>query len=206
MAPTRPLPERAALSLGGPFDVDRNRARYLERPHPSFPATSPHVEHLRELYSYELAPTVVARDPDGSAVLDSHALQPLELAGWALHLPWPQNPLPANARYSHRRLEWAAVQKVRETARFLCLRRIPPQDRIRIRLDWEVVSRRTRDEDNLWKAAKALTDGVRLAGVVPDDDRRFVLRESPEIHYAPTDPASRPAAFMRFWILKVNPS
>lgn len=204
MTPTRTTPERAALTLGGPFDVDRNRDRYLERPIWSY--ATPHVEHLRELWTYDLDPVVVSRDPDGSPVLDSHNLRPLALAGWAMHLPWAANPLPANARYAHRRLEHAAIAKVRETARILALRKIPPQDRVRIRLDWEVTTKRIRDEDNLWKCAKALTDGVRLAGVVPDDDRRFVLRDTPLIHYAPTDPTSRPAAYMRFWILKVNPS
>lgn len=206
MTPTRSIPERAALKLGRPFDLDRDRDRYLERPHPSLPATSFHVEHLRELWTYELEPTVVSRDPDGSPVLDSHNLRPLELAGWAMHLPWSSNPLPANARYAHRSVEWRAIAKVRETARVLALRRIPPQDRIRVRLDWEVVTKRTRDEDNLWKCAKALVDGIRLAGVVPDDDRRFVLRDTPGIRYAPADPTTRPAAFMRLWIFKVNPS
>lgn len=165
-------------------------------------AIGPQVAHVRALYRCELEPSIVGRDPDGSHVLDSDNVRPVELVGWAFHLPYETNPIPGNlasgkSHWSHRH---RAVGPVRDTA-FALTRsaRIPAQPRIRVRLDWEVVDRRIRDEDNLVPCMKALVDGIRTAGVIPDDHRRYCLREMPEIRYAPRSP-KRPRAFMRFWI------
>jgi hypothetical protein len=126
---------------------------------------------------------------------------PATLAGWMLHLPWAKNPLPMNRSGSREgwRAKARSAAMVRDTALQIVQGRIPRQERIRVRLDWEVIDRRTRDEDNLADAAKRLVDGIRRAGVVDDDSRRYVIREMNEIHYGAASPA-RPAAFMRFWI------
>ncbi len=123
------------------------------------------------------------------------------LAGWMLHLPWAKNPLPMTRSGSREgwRAKARSAAMVRDTALQIVQGRIPRQERIRVRLDWEVIDRRTRDEDNLADAAKRLVDGIRRAGVVDDDSRRYVIREMNEIHYAAPS-ALRQAAFMRFWI------
>ena len=158
------------------------------------------VAHLRHLYEAALDPVIIGRDPDGSHVLDSHRRVPVRHAGYALHLPYRLNPLPMNkSRHGHWAQEAGQVRLVRETARALTVRKIPPQDRIRVRLDWEVTDKRDRDEDNLVKCMKSLVDGIRLAGVVPKDTRQYVLRDMPNINYAPKSP-TRPEAFMRLWI------
>lgn len=145
--------------------------------------------HARALYRCDVADDVVT---------------PLELIGWAFHLPWEKNPIPANkpSGKSH----WASIYRATAPVRQMGLTltraaKIRPQPRIRVRLDWEVVDRRTRDEDNLVPCMKALVDGIKEAGVIPDDHRTYCLRDMPEIHYAPRSP-KRPAAFMRLWIFR----
>lgn len=127
-------------------------------------------------------PTVSARSAAGDLLVE---YSELELAGWMLHLPWEKNPAPMNrsgARGGWRQ-DAAQARLVRETAYSLALGRIPRQRRIRALLHWHVTTRRTRDEDNLVRCMKHLVDGLRLAGVVDDDDRQYVLRDMPEIHY-----------------------
>lgn len=121
-------------------------------------------------------------------------------AGWLLWLPYATNPVPMNRNGSRKgwRAEAAKVAAVRDTATVLAQRRIPAQARIRVRLDWEVTTRRTRDEDNLVKCMKHLVDGLRIAGVIPDDTRQYVERLMPEINYLPASPSRQ--AHMRLWI------
>ena len=121
-------------------------------------------------------------------------------AGWLLWLPYALNPLPMNRSGSKAgwRAEAKKIGHVRDTAQLLTQRAIPHQARIRVRLDWEVTTRRTRDEDNLVKCMKHLVDGLKLAGVVTDDSGLYVERLMPVINYAP---ASRDRqAHMRLWI------
>ena len=175
-----------------------SRPPYIEEPLGI--ATEAHVPHLVRLFHPHKPPVVDSRDPDGTLQLSS-ALQPGEPAGWALHLPWEKNPTPMNRNGARGgwRTEAGHIRMVRETARVLALRRIPPQDRIRVRLDWEVIDRRDRDEDNVVKCMKHLVDGLRLAMVIPKDTREYCLRDMPHINYAPRSP-TRPVAFMRLWI------
>lgn len=125
-------------------------------------------------------------------------------AGWMLWLPYATNPVPMNRNGSRGgwRTEARAVAAVRTLAVVLARGSIPPQDRIRVRLDWEVTTRRTRDEDNLVKCMKHLVDGLRIAGVVVDDTRRYVERLMPEINFAPASPSRQ--AHMRLWIWRVT--
>lgn len=189
-----------------PIDVPQHqldrlawRSPWLEAPTARF--YQPSGPHLVTIYAPELVPDVVDRDPDGSAKL-ANVHRPGALAGWAMDFPtWERNPLPMNRNGA--RGGWCEkagqVRVVRETARLLALGDIPPQERIRVRLDWHVVDRRDRDEDNLVACMKALVDGIRLAGVVPKDTREYVLRDMPRIDYAPRSP-DRPHASMRLWI------
>lgn len=125
----------------------------------------------------------------------------LELAGWMLHLPWEKNPAPMNRSGSRGGWRTAARQAstVRDVGFQLVQGRIPPQARIRVRLDWHVVTRRTRDEDNLVRCMKHLVDGIRAAGVVVDDDRTYVVRDMPEIHYRSAVDGGYP--HMRLYVL-----
>lgn len=136
-----------------------------------------------------------------------------QVIGWQLHLPWAQNPLPANrpSGGSHWSRSSGKIREVRDTARLLTARSLPRMDRIRVRLDWMVCSVRTRDVDNLWPLAKALVDGLRdqkikqgttsvlHRGIVPDDDERYVIRESPQIVSFEKSP-QRPTAYFRLHI------
>jgi len=124
-------------------------------------------------------------------------------AGWMLWLPYATNPVPMNRNGSRKtwRAEARAVATVRDTAEVLAQRRIPQQQRIRVRLDWEVTTKRVRDEDNLVKCMKHLVDGLRIAGVVQDDTREFVERLMPEINLAPASPTRQ--AHMRLWIWRL---
>lgn len=202
---SRPLVAEADLPRLVRVDPDRH-GRPIERLYelplvPDF-AVSMTNPHVRALYRCELEPSIVGRDPDGAHLLDSSSVRPVELVGWAFHLAYETNPIPGNiasgkSHWSHRH---RAVRPVRDLGFALARSaRIPAQPRIRVRLDWEVVDRRVRDEDNLVPCMKALVDGIRTAGVIPDDHRRYCLRDMPEIRYAPRSP-KRPQAFMRLWI------
>jgi hypothetical protein len=146
-------------------------------------------------------PEVAARSAAGDVLLTHPRL---ELAGWMLHLPWAKNPAPMNRSGSRGGWREAALQSrtVREVAFQLALHRIPRQARIRVRLDWHVTTRRVRDEDNLVRCMKHLVDGLRLAGVVDDDDRRYVLRDMPEIQHRPE--ADGGYAHMRLYVAKAS--
>lgn len=125
-----------------------------------------------------------------------------DLAGWMLHLPWAKNPAPMNRSGSRGGWRDAARQSrtVRDVAYQLALGRIPQQRRIRVLLHWHVTTKRTRDEDNLIRCMKHLVDGLKLAGVVVDDDRTYVLRDMPTIvHQAPADGGY---AHMRLYVLR----
>lgn len=205
---TAPLLTDANLARLVRVDPDRydrpNLPRLYELPLVPDYAVSLANAHPRALYRCDLDPSIVGRDPDGAHILASGKVKPVELVGWAFHLPYETNPVPANKPSG--KGHWAhtarAVRPVRDTG-FVLARsaHIGAQPRIRVRLDWEVVDHRTRDEDNLMPCMKALVDGIRTAGVIPDDNRRYCLRDMPEIRYAPRSP-SRPRAFMRLWIWK----
>lgn len=143
-------------------------------------------------------PSVVDRSDAGDLLV---AYSRLQLAGWMLHLPWEKNPAPMNR--SGARGGWRATARqgsaVRDVAFTLARAHIPRSGRIRVRLDWHVITRRVRDEDNLVRCMKHLVDGLRLAGVVDDDDRRYVLRDMPEIEHRPA--ADGGYAHMRLYVL-----
>jgi len=165
----------------------------------------PDQAHLIRLYEKDRGHVVESRDQDGTLQL-TRPVSRGPLAGWVMHLPYEKNPIPANKKsHGHWATAASAVRGVRETARILALHSIPPQPgQIRVRLDWEVIDRRDRDEDNLVLCMKALVDGLRLGMVVEKDTKAYVLREMPEINYAPRNLRTRPAAFMRLHIHRVT--
>lgn len=160
-------------------------------------AAHPNNPHPVAIYRTRIDPVIIGRDPDGSHLLDSARRIPTALAGYALHLPWEKNPIPANkpSGRSHWTHQYRAVSLVRNTAMTLALHRIPPQERIRVRLDWEVATKHKRDEDNLVPTMKALVDGLVRGGVIVDDTRQYCLRDMPVINYRPNR-----TAHMRLWI------
>lgn len=155
------------------------------------------------------------RDPEWAHVGVHHLITLYEIqdahpgrrAGWILSLAYPKNPLPMNRSGSTGSWHAEAKQKasVRDLATKLVWRRIPHQDNIRIRLDWEVVRAGRRDEDNLGLMAKTVTDGVRIGGVVDDDTRQYVEREANRINLSPITPTRR-AAHFRFHIWIADPA
>jgi len=149
------------------------------------------------------APSVSHRDDAGTLQI---AYDQLTLVGWMLHLPWATNPVSLNrgGKRGGWRQDAAANRAVRELAFSLALNRIPRQKRIRVRLDWHVSTVRTRDEDNLMRAMKHLVDGLRLAGVVDDDNRTYVLRDMPTIPYR--SPADGGYAHMRLYVWITPPA
>jgi hypothetical protein len=172
----------------------------LERPLVDDYAVFPQNAYVSALHQPEVRELVTGRDTDGYPQLAPRYAG--EEVGWIFHLPYEKNPIPANKASG--RSHWAhtarAVAGVRETAFLLARANLTPQPRIKVRLDWEVTTRRTRDEDNLVPCMKALVDGIRSAGIIPDDDRRYCTRLMPEIHFAPPDP-KRPLAHMLLWVL-----
>lgn len=160
----------------------------------------PQNAYVSALRTADVTDVMSHRDPDGSPVLAPRT--PGSPVGWLLHLPYETNPIPANkaSGRSHWTYAARAVGTVRQTAFLLAQAHLTPQPAITVRLDWEVTVRRTRDEDNLVPCMKALVDGIRTAGIIPDDDRRYCRRLMPEINYAPPSP-SRPLAHMLLWII-----
>lgn len=205
---SRPLVADADLARMRYVEPDRHDRAGIPRLYelPLVPDFSVSFEnaHARALYRCDLDPSITGRDPDGSFTLDSARVTPVELVGWAFHLPWTKNPIPANkpSGKSHWTHTYRATMPVKQMGYALArAAKIGPQPRIRVRLDWEVTDRRVRDEDNLVPPMKALVDGIKTAGVVPDDHRTYVLRDMPMIRYAPKS-ATRPHAFMRLWVWK----
>jgi hypothetical protein len=180
----------------------------FERPRLDY--VSDRVPHLRDVYAgYELEPKTFKPLPVGEPI------------GWVLHLPYETNPLPMNGSHGHWRSSAAKKREARETAFLLTRGSIPRQERIRVRLDWEVLTRGDRDEDNLGVFFKALVDGLRdwqpkwskksglpkpplLPNLVPTDTREYVLREHPRINYA--SKADRPPGVKPHFRLLIWPA
>jgi hypothetical protein len=180
----------AALTLQGDYFVLRDP----EWAHPG-------MVHLSRRWQAVRPVLETFYGPDGEVDHELHGMwEPGPFAGWSIHLPFEKNPLPMN-RNGRKGGGWRAqagvIKTISESARVSVLNRVPPQERIRVGLTWEVVSQRTRDEDNLVLLQKTLVDGIRRGGVVPDDSRVYVERTYPEIHYAPRS-LLRPDAFFRF--------
>jgi hypothetical protein len=160
-------------------------------------------------YGHGIAHVVSVHDAvEGPLPASRDGRAPLELGpllGWQLHFPWAKNPLPMNGGHGNRYAHAAAARNCRMTSYFLA-RQLPRLERIRVQLVWEVVTRGTRDEDNLGDLAKRVVDGLRddpakdLRSVVVDDTPDYVVREMHRIHYAPRDARTRPRAHFRLHV------
>jgi crossover junction endodeoxyribonuclease RusA len=95
-------------------------------------------------------------------------------------LDWTSPPLTENQRWSHWAAKGRVVKDVRLTGKLLAAR-LGRQERVEVTLTWIVPNDRKRDEDNVVPTLKALCDGLVDAGVVPDDTRRYMVKNMPVI-------------------------
>lgn len=94
---------------------------------------------------------------------------------WTLVLPYTSPPLTMNDRL-HRHARSRTVRQVRASAAVLArAHQVPRLDRIAVELHYVPRNAGRRDPINLAPTAKACEDGLVDAGVVPDDDPRYVL-------------------------------
>jgi hypothetical protein len=109
---------------------------------------------------------------------------------WVLRLPWPKPPITLNTHWRAWQARWRAEQTIAATSALLAAHaRIPACQRIHVQLVWVPRLNRTRDEDNPIATLKPLIDGLKKAGVVPDDNPKHVTWDRPRIEPAnPRDP------------------
>lgn len=100
---------------------------------------------------------------------------------WQLPLTITAPPLNLN-----KRMHWAAADKHRKALRHEAMvraraHRIPACQLISVRLVYRPRDKRTRDPSNFIPTQKPLLDGIVDAGVVPDDNPRYVRELMPRI-------------------------
>lgn len=92
---------------------------------------------------------------------------------WDIRLPYTRPPLSLNDR-----MHWATkarlTKEIRAYVREACTYRVPDLTRAHVVLHWVPRDRRRRDTDNPFPTLKAAIDGIRDAGVVPDDSSEYV--------------------------------
>lgn len=92
---------------------------------------------------------------------------------WTIRLPYSRPPLSLNGRY-HWATKARLTKEVRAWTREAALYRVPSLDRAHVVLHWVPRDRRRRDTDNPFPTLKAAIDGLRDAGIVPDDSSEYV--------------------------------
>lgn len=115
---------------------------------------------------------------------------PLEGARtWRIEFPPKQELLNANQRLHHQR-KATIVRQLRSDAFLLAkAAKVPHLDRARIDCFYEPPDRRARDAANWHDSAKPCVDGITDAGVLTDDNSRFL--EGPFMHIGPPHPGGR---------------
>lgn len=119
---------------------------------------------------------------------------------WRLPLPFTQVLCNLNrARGRH----WAVEQRDKDTlitAAWAVAKqyRVPPLDRATVELEFRPGTNRAQDADNMGLMLKHLIDGLRQAGVFPDDRGRHVLATTCRLVEAADDdrPHKTPAMFL----------
>jgi len=113
--------------------------------------------------------------PSGSGDADS-GRQP---RSWVVALPAGTELLNANQRH-HWRYKARVTKDLRETAGWAArIMRVPRLDQVRIAVEYQPPKlSRSRDGGNWAPSGKACIDGLRDAGVLPDDDSVHVLSET----------------------------
>ena len=103
---------------------------------------------------------------------------------WRLDLPYTRPPLNLNDR-SHYMVRSRKVRQLRgDVCTIARALRIPPLGRIRVELHYRPRDNRRRDSDNCVATLKPCLDGLRDAGVIPDDTPGCVSWSEPRIHPA----------------------
>jgi crossover junction endodeoxyribonuclease RusA len=95
-------------------------------------------------------------------------------------LPYTKPPLSMNDR-DHWFVKAKKVRAVRLAVQRLCAD-LDPMPAAVLTLHYQPRDRRHRDSDNLFATVKAVADGIRDAGVIPDDDTRYLSHREPVIH------------------------
>lgn len=95
-------------------------------------------------------------------------------------LPWTKPPLSMNDR-AHYMARARKVREVRRVVAALCAE-IEPMPAAVLTLHYQPRDKRRRDTDNLFATVKACADGIRDAGLIPDDDTRYLSHREPVIH------------------------
>lgn len=119
---------------------------------------------------------------------------------WVLPLPYDRPPLSLNDR-GHWSKGNADRQGLRRAGAFLARSKRVPRglDHIHTRLHYVPPDNRRRDEDNLISTAKPCWDGLIDAGIVKDDNSRYMTKYMPKIH-----PGSKhhdgPRLWLEIWI------
>ena len=110
-----------------------------------------------------------AREPKDSAAARS----------WVIELPAGTELLNANQRHGWR-YKARITKDLRETAGWAArIARVPALERVRIAVEYQPPRvTRSRDGGNWAPSGKACIDGLRDAGVLPDDNSRHVLSET----------------------------
>ena len=103
-------------------------------------------------------------------------------ATWHLPLPYTRPPLSLNDRH-----HWASKARTTKAIRHAAAtvaraKRVPACERIAVELHYQQKVARPIDGDNLMATVKPCVDGLRDAGVIPDDDSARVMHHSPVIH------------------------
>lgn len=101
---------------------------------------------------------------------------------WRIVLGYDGPPISLNSR-----MKWQQSSRInrdlRAEARYRSAR-IPRLAHADVTLDWVVVDKRRRDEDNMFATLKPLADGLVDAGIVPDDTPEYMAKRC-RIRYVP---------------------
>lgn len=118
---------------------------------------------------------------------------------WTLNLPYDKPPLSLNDRGQTpgaRRAKSAKAAMIRGDVHTLAKAAgIPALDAIHVRLHYRPATAHRRDADNLVATLKPAIDGLRDAGVIPDDDPSHLDWSAPRIH-PPSLPDRTPAIWL----------
>lgn len=104
---------------------------------------------------------------------------------------WRKLPMSLNDRYANWGHKGAVTGQTRQEAAWrIRAANIGRAKRVRVQLCWRPATRRVRDASNAMATQKPVVDAMRDAGVVPDDDSRFVDELMPRL----LEPAGRDRA------------
>lgn len=95
-------------------------------------------------------------------------------------LPWTAPPLSMNDR-GHWRTKARKIAEVRAVVA-LAAHGVGPMPAATLTLHYRPGDKRRRDTDNLFATVKAAADGLRDAGVIPDDDHAHLTHTEPVLH------------------------